>query len=213
MKYTTFGDVGRAVTFIFICTVAPNGIAQSSSDVTTMRDVKKEVADVTESIKKYSADRKDEAVDKAQAALDELDASIKSLERSIEKRSEHMSQATRDKARQTLEDLRAQRNRVAEWYGGLKHSSRDAWDHVKEGFSESYSALRSAWDEARKEFDHDGLGRRCDIHYRDGNFVIGARGNKRRVRDWRYAASAARSAWIGLSMRSPMARSSCLPMI
>jgi hypothetical protein len=57
------------------------------------------------------------------------------------------------KASETMKALRQQRNRVAEWYGGMKHSSRDAWEDVKEGFSESYSALVGSWDEARQEFE------------------------------------------------------------
>jgi hypothetical protein len=48
--------------------------------------------------------------------------------------------------------LRKQRNEVAEWYGGLKHSASNAWEDVKKGFLKSYQALRDTFDKAHSEF-------------------------------------------------------------
>ena len=48
--------------------------------------------------------------------------------------------------------LRKKRNELSEWYGGLKHSSANAWDHVKDGFAEGYESLEDAFDKADKEF-------------------------------------------------------------
>ena len=41
---------------------------------------------------------------------------------------------------------------LAEWYGGLKHSSSNAWEDVKTGFLESYHQLQGAFDKAAQEF-------------------------------------------------------------
>jgi hypothetical protein len=63
-----------------------------------------------------------------------------------------MNQAGREKARATLKSLRKRRNELAEWYGGMQHSSSKAWLHVKKGFLDSYEALSKAYDEAIDEF-------------------------------------------------------------
>ena len=54
-----------------------------------------------------------------------------------------------------LEELgrRRQRNRVAEWYGGMEHGSAGAWDQVKRGFVTAYGELDSAFVKAAKEFE------------------------------------------------------------
>ena len=64
-----------------------------------------------------------------------------------------MSETARADSEQTLQRLREGRHQLAEWYGGLKHSSSKAWGHVKEGFSKAYSSLREAWSAASKELD------------------------------------------------------------
>ncbi len=146
----------RSIVFTIAVAFAPIGLAQTSSDQTTMQDVKSEAADVAKAIKKYSANQKDQAIESAKSALNELDARIEKLETTIEQQSDKMTEAARENARKTMKALREQRNSLAEWYGGMKHSSNDAWEHVKEGFSESYSALTGAWDKARKEFADGG---------------------------------------------------------
>jgi chromosome segregation ATPase len=117
-----------------------------------MSDVKDELTDVTKIIGEYSADRKDEAIAKVDDALNKLDAGIDELQSSIEKKSSQMSDSAREKAENSMKALRRQRNEVAEWYGGLKHSSADAWEQVKRGFTESYGTLRDSWSKAKQEF-------------------------------------------------------------
>jgi hypothetical protein len=119
--------------------------AEAPADKTTAKDVAK-------TIKGYTVTQRDEAVKSAKAALDELDASIQRLERKIASDWDKMDEAARRKARATLDALHRQRNELAEWYGGLKHSSAEAWDEVKNGFSKSYDALRGAFGKARKAF-------------------------------------------------------------
>jgi len=118
---------------------------------TTLGDVKKETADAAEAIKNYTAEQRDEAVKKTKAALDDLDQRIDRLEAKIRDKWGEMDQAARDKATTALRALRQERERVAEWYGGLQHGSAEAWDRVKQGFSEAYEKLKASWQKTEKE--------------------------------------------------------------
>jgi hypothetical protein len=51
-----------------------------------------------------------------------------------------------------VKSLGQKRNKLAEWYGGMKHSSAGAWKHVKKGFLKSWEALLDAYEQAKKEF-------------------------------------------------------------
>lgn len=108
--------------------------------------------DVSKTIKGYTLTQRDEAVKSAKAAMDELDANIRRLERKTASEWDKMDEAARRKARATLDALHRERNELSEWYGGLKHSSAEAWDEVKNGFSKSYDTLRGAFGKARKAF-------------------------------------------------------------
>ena len=52
-----------------------------------------------------------------------------------------------------LRELRRQRNRVAEWYGGMEHGSAGAWNNVKRGFVTAYGALDRAFIRAARTFE------------------------------------------------------------
>lgn len=136
----------RALALGALLAVSPwSAAAEAPGGKTTAQDVSK-------TIKGYTVTQRDAAVKSAKAALDELDASIQRLERKLESDWDKMDEAARRKARAALDALRRQRNEVAEWYGGLKHSSKEAWDEVKNGFAKSYDALRGAFGKARKAF-------------------------------------------------------------
>jgi len=108
--------------------------------------------DVSRTIKDYTVAQRDEAIKNAKAVLDDLDARIRSIERKLDNDWDKMDQAARKKARATLNALRRERNELAEWYGGLKHSSAESWEQVKAGFVKSYEVLRESFAKARKEF-------------------------------------------------------------
>ena len=74
------------------------------------------------------------------------------MENRIGKKWDQMDQAARRKAGSTLASLRKQRNELAEWYGGPKYSSAEAWGHVKNGFLKSYESLAEAFGKAESEF-------------------------------------------------------------
>lgn len=130
--------------------------AQPADDTTTSKDVKSETKEAIETIKNYSIEQKDEAVKEVGTALDDLDARIDQMQTRVENKWDKMDQASRDKYNATLRTLRKKRNELSEWYGGMKQSSANAWDHVKDGFVNGYEAMAKAFDEAESEFDADG---------------------------------------------------------
>jgi hypothetical protein len=84
--------------------------------------------------------------------MKDLDARIQGMEDRLEKKWGQMDQAAREKARSAMQSLRKKRNELAEWYGGMKHSSANAWEQAKKGFLDSYDSLSKAFDKAVKEF-------------------------------------------------------------
>ncbi len=144
-----------AFTFILIALfgIIPMSCAESSTDESSLEDIRQETQDLIKALKTYSIDQRDEVVRKAKAALDNLDNRIDALETRIDNNWDKMDKAAREKARTTLRALRKQRTRVAEGYGSLKSSSADAWEHMKKGFSDAYQKLYDAWEKTEKEFE------------------------------------------------------------
>ena len=128
----------------------------------TATDFKKKTLEAVETLKNYSIEKKDKSVSEVKVALEKMDARIDRMQSRIEKKWDEMDQASRENARKTIQALRKKRNELSEWYGGLKHSSADAWDHVKEGFVEGYEALANAFDKAENELSSDDPGKSGD---------------------------------------------------
>lgn len=118
---------------------------------TTARAFQGKVADAVQAIKSYSVAQRDRAVERAKAILDDFDSRIKDLESRLSQKWGQMDQAARQEAMSAMTSLRKQRNAAAEWYGGLKHGSSQAWEDVKTGFSKSAHDLEDAF---RKAYDH-----------------------------------------------------------
>jgi len=121
--------------------------------------IKQETTEAIQAIKSYSIEQRDRAVKEAKQVIEELDVRIQDIQDGLQKKWDRMDQAARKQANDTLKGLRAQRNNLSEWYGGLKYSSTSAWKHVKEGFVGGYEALSTAFDKAEKEFDSDADGK------------------------------------------------------
>ena len=124
--------------------------AQQPTDKTTSEEVADKVA--AEAIRHYSVDQRDEAVKKAKEILDDLDARMDRMNSQLNDQWERMDQRARQEMKTSLAALRRQRNEVFEWYGGLKHSSVNAWEDVKQGFLHSYQNLRDGFAKARREY-------------------------------------------------------------
>ena len=63
-----------------------------------------------------------------------------------------MDRAARLQATLDLSALRKERNDVAEWCGGLKHSSGLAWEDVISGSLKSVQGFRDAFSKAYRDF-------------------------------------------------------------
>jgi hypothetical protein len=153
MKVRTIAFSVRALAIGVLLTASPlSSAAEASGNKTTAKDIAREADETGQTIKNYTVAQRDEAIRKAKAALDDLDRRIGRMERKLESKWDRMDQAARKKARATLNALRRERNEVAEWYGGLKHSSAESWEQVKAGFVKSYEVLKESFAKARKEF-------------------------------------------------------------
>ena len=135
-----------------IPSLAQSAPRAAASEAPRKGDIKQDIGDSLDALKNYSAAQKDEAVKKAKAALDEIDARVSAIEGRIETHWNRMSRAGRQEAQATLKSLRRQRIELAQWYGGIEHSSTQAWDEVKRGFAESYRALSESLSKAKKKF-------------------------------------------------------------
>jgi uncharacterized membrane protein len=117
-----------------------------------MAQVRQEADDTLQAIKEYSIDKKEQVMAKAKDVLDKMDVKIDELEKRSSEQWQNMSEASREQSRQALRELRRKRNDIAEWYGGMKHSSAGAWDEMRKGFVDSYHALQQAFDKASEKF-------------------------------------------------------------
>ena len=136
----------------------PFSLAGSADSETTTgaEEVEEEVAEAMRAIRSFSAEQKDDAVAQAKQALKKLDAQIDRMEQQMRDGWSDLDRAARQKSRAALQRLREQRNELAEWYGGMKHGSLDAWERLKEGFLKSYGKLEQAFQEARNELASGG---------------------------------------------------------
>ena len=99
-----------------------------------------------EAIGDYSVRQRDEALNEAREALDRVDAEIERQEHALRENWSEMSEAARETARNRLRDLRAARNELGERFGALQSGTREAWEDLKAGFSESWTAFTEAWE-------------------------------------------------------------------
>jgi uncharacterized coiled-coil protein SlyX len=124
--------------------------ADEAQQPPTMEQLKHDTANLIDKLGNYSAEQRDEAAASIKGTLDELDQRIDVLEKRLAENWDDMSKASREKTRQSLDALRAQREKVGDWYDRLKGSSSSAWDDVKGGFSRAYDKLSDAWEETEK---------------------------------------------------------------
>jgi hypothetical protein len=128
---------------------------QNTDDDKSIQEIKQELAEAGHAVQSYSAAQRDKAVEHVQSALATLDSQIDELQTRLDEQWDQLSESARTKARSTLATLRQQRNEVAEWYGGMKYSSSNAWEQMKQGFSNAYSDLHESWAKAKEEFDQE----------------------------------------------------------
>jgi uncharacterized phage infection (PIP) family protein YhgE len=131
----------------------PATMADSANSApATASDVQRELKETLQTIASYSAEQRVAAVAKAKEALAKTDERIDQLQQHIEQNWQSMNQEAREQSRESLKALQKQRTEIAEWYGGLKHSSANAWDEIKKGFANSYNELEKSLEKAREKF-------------------------------------------------------------
>ena len=151
MKTATITAAAMFMSCFVFCAVAPQIFAaDKAQEDTTLTEVKQEVAQAFKAIENYSAAQKDEAVKKTQAALAGIDDRIDKMENRFAANWRSMSQASRKKEQAALRELKRERIKVAEWYGGMKNSSAETWEDTKKAFLKSTDALSNAFNKAEK---------------------------------------------------------------
>lgn len=119
--------------------------AQDSGALTTADEVRAEISEAMDAIADYSEQERDQALAEAREALNRLDAEIERREQALRDNWADMSGAARETAQARLQNLRAARNRLGERYGALETGTNNAWDELKTGFSDAWSAFSDAW--------------------------------------------------------------------
>ena len=153
MKVRTLAHSTQALVLGALLAASPLCLsADAPAGKTTAKDLSRKTGEAGRAIKDYTVAQRDEAVKQAKAALDDVDVRIRRMERKLDSEWDKMDQTGRKKSRAALNALRRERGELAEWYGGLKHSSAESWDQVKAGFVKSYEVLRQSFARARKEF-------------------------------------------------------------
>ncbi|AMV72730.1 hypothetical protein JCM30471_12460 [Desulfuromonas carbonis] len=135
-----------------VLAATPLFAAANSTAKTTANDVRQEIGDALQTIGSYSAEQRDAAVAAARQALEKTDARIEQLQKRIDQNWQSMSAEARQQARAAMKELQQERRDIAEWYGGRKHSSSNAWDEIKRGFAKSYDQLGKSLEKAAGEF-------------------------------------------------------------
>lgn len=129
--------------------------AQSTNAVTSAEDVRAEISQAMDAIAAYSEEQGEQAITEARAALDRLDTEIETREQALREGWAEMSDAARETARAQLRDLRQARNRLGERFGALQAGTTSAWDELKTGFADAWSAFSAAWSAADEDTSYN----------------------------------------------------------
>ncbi len=117
----------------------------------TAENLQQEVSETAESIKKYTVEQRDEAVAEAKKQMNELDARIEHWQNQLDAKRDQMSQSAQENWQASIKNLQEQRNKLSEWFGGMKHSSVDTWENIKKGFSQAYSSVENSLQKAQEK--------------------------------------------------------------
>ena len=144
----------KTLCFILVtASLSASALAGDNDDPADMQNVQKEWSEAIASLKGYSVAQRDVAVEKAGETLADMDTRIDDLEQRTAEEWADLSAEARVARRKAIRELTVSRNELAEWYGGMKHSSSQAWGEVQEGFIDAYGVMQDAWNDALEEFD------------------------------------------------------------
>lgn len=150
-KNTLIFTLIATMTFFFILSAQ----AQSDGSTITAQEVEKQTKELISTLQQYSIEQRDQAVKEIDQSLSKLDEQIDELQRRVDNNWDNMTQTAQQKARARLKELRQQRIELAESFGSLKNSSINAWEEMKEGFSDAYQAMSNSWEQAIEEYNRN----------------------------------------------------------
>ena len=135
------------------------GPAHAGSDEAGSREsMSRQWHETMTALEAYSAEQRDKALEAGRKTLEAMDRRLDKMETWTQTHWDALSAQARQERKEMLTALRRQRNEVAEWYGGMKHSSADAWGDVRQGFIESYDKLQNAYSDAVESLQSDEQG-------------------------------------------------------
>jgi hypothetical protein len=118
-----------------------------------LRQVQRDWSKASSALMHYGVAQRNEALARGRKLLHEMDRRLDALEAQTQSEWGELSRSAREQRREALRALRRQRNRVAEWYGGMEHASTGAWNRVRRGFVTAYGNLDRAFVKAAKAFE------------------------------------------------------------
>jgi hypothetical protein len=127
--------------------------SHASQPAPDLQQVQRDWSRASRALMHYGVGQRDEALARGRKLLHRMDGRLDALEAQTQRNWSTLDRAARERRREALRELRRQRNRVAEWYGGMEHGSAGAWDHLRRGFVTAYGALDKAFVRAAKEFE------------------------------------------------------------
>lgn len=131
--------------FLFLFSTAP--LVYASEEQSTSEDFKETAAAIGD----YTVEQKDAAIAKANELMQFFDEKMDVWEQKMEENWKDLQQTSRENYKATAKKLRKLRNEVSQWYGSMKYSSKETWEDVKQGFSDSYEKMANTFTETEKE--------------------------------------------------------------
>lgn len=140
----------KAVWFVIIVLAAGPAFAGAGTGTDRQGSLEKQWSETVTALKSYTAQQRDKALEAGKKTLDAMDQRMDELEAWTHEHWNSLSKESRKKNLELLAEMRRQRNKVAQWYGGMKHSSAGAWNGVKQGFIKSYNKLQTLYHRAAR---------------------------------------------------------------
>ncbi|QJD29348.1 hypothetical protein [Methylococcus geothermalis] len=120
------------VAVLFLQPASPSLGADNSGEPPSIERIGREMKETAQSIGDYSSRKGSEAADSMKSGFNELKSRTSEQWAQVDR-------AARDTSKEALDQASTQADR-------LKNGSKDAWGHIRQGFSDAFSSFRQAWD-------------------------------------------------------------------
>lgn len=110
-------------------------------------DVRAEIAESVDAIGAYTAEQRDVAVAAAEKTLADIDNALDRFENSVRENWNELSEEAKAEARTAMENLRQERNKMAERIQALEGGANNTWDGLVEGVSDAWNDLEAVWED------------------------------------------------------------------